>query len=129
MKLNLLTGLILLTLSLVGAAQQSGSSDAGPGDDLDLNALVDRLSNSKALGIFTKLSLKQDIDRFLKSVGNYHKGQGAHSLDQLHERYDAMVHKLVVLLQDKDEDLVKSIDQSRDKVWLMLADEKEFKRL
>lgn len=129
MKLNLLTGLVLLALSLVGVAQQTGSSGAGLGDEFDLNALVDRLSNSKSLGIFTKLSLKGDIDRLLKNVGDYHKGDAKDSLDQLRERYDAMVHKLVVLLQDKDEDLVKSIDQSRDRVWLMLADEKEFKRL
>lgn len=129
MKLNLLTGLVLLALSLVGVAQQTGSSGASSGDDFDLNALVDRLSNSKSLGIFTKLSLKGDIDRLLNNVRDYHKGDAKDSLDQLRERYDAMVHKLVVLLQDKDEDLVKSIDQSRDRVWLMLADENEFKRL
>lgn len=60
-------------------------------------------------------------------IREYHdKGGGEDSLEQLHERYDVMVHKLVVLLQDKDEELVKSIDDGRDKLWAMLADAKKF---
>ena len=48
------------------------------------------------------------------------------SLEQMHERYDLLVSKLVILLQDKDGALVKSIDDGRDKIWVMLSDEKKF---
>jgi hypothetical protein len=108
-------------------AQQSPSDDSDSGGDFDLEALVDRISHSKALGFFTKLSLKLDIDGFLKMVQEYHDKEGADdSLEQLHERYDVMVHKLVALLQDEDEELVESIENGRDKLWAMLADAKKF---
>lgn len=127
MKPRVLLWIALLALSSSVFAQQSGSDDSDAGDDFDLEALVDRISHSKALGFLTKLSLKLDIDGFLKMVQEYHdKGGAEDSLEQLHERYDVMVHKLVVLLQDEDEELVKSIDEGRDKLWVMLADAKKF---
>jgi len=129
MKLNMFLGLLLLTLSLVGLAQQTGSDDSAGRDDFDLDALIDRVSHSKSLGFLTKLSLKQDIDRFLKSIREHHDGTGDSSLEQLREQYDVMIHKLVVLLQDKDKELVKSIDNSRDTLWAILTDEKKFTSL
>ncbi len=95
-------------------------------DDFDLNALVSRISQSKALGLFTKLSLKHDIDGLLENVRKYHDGSGDGSLEQLHERYDVLVHKLMILLQEKDGDLVKSIDDGRDKLWAILSDHEKF---
>lgn len=126
-KPRILLWVALFALSNPVFAQQSGSGEADNGADFDLEALVDRISHSKALGFLTKLSLKLDIDGFLKMVREYHdKGGGDDSLEQLHERYDVMVHKLVVLLQDKDEELVKSIDDGRNKLWAMLADAEKF---
>ena len=126
MKFRALLWAIFLTVSSSAPALQSQPGDAGDRDDFDLDALVDRIAHSKALGFLTKLSLKKDIDGFLKEVRKYHGGDGNSTLEQLHERYDAMVHKLVVLLQEKDQELVKSIDDSRDKLWAMLADAKKF---
>jgi hypothetical protein len=119
-------GLALFTASLGGLAQQNISEDTGNRDDFDLDALIDGVTHAKSLGLLTKLSLKQDVDRFLKSLHNYHDGTTDSSLEQLRERYDVMIHKLVVLLQDKDTELVKSIDDGRDKLWELLSDEKKF---
>ena len=129
MKLNFFLGLVLFTFSLIGLAQQSGSNDSTTGNDFDLDTLIDRVSHSKSLGIFTKLSLKKDIDQLLKNIRDHHGGTGDSSLEQLRERYDVMVHKLVVLLQEKDKELVKSIDDGRDKIWAILSDEKKFANL
>lgn len=126
MKLKAVFGLILLTLSLVGFAQQNGSATFDNSADFDLDALVDRVSHSKFLGFFTKISLKQDIDRLLDSVRDFHNGSGEESLEKARERYDVMVHKLIVLLQDKDKDLAKSIDDGRERLWAILSDEKKF---
>ena len=126
MKLNIILGSILFIFSAFGFAQKSGLDNSDSGDDFDLNALVSRVSHSKALGFFTKLSLKQDIDRLVEDVRNYHGGSGDASLEQLHERYDIEIHKLVVLLQEKDRELVKSIDDGRDKLWAILSDDKKF---
>ena len=119
----------MLVISVATLSQQPLTGDGGSMDDFDLDALVDQIAHSKALGFLTKLSLKRDIDGFLKDVRNYHEGKGGNSLEQLRERYDVLVHKLVVLLQDGDRALVKSIDDSRDKLWAVIADEKKFASL
>ncbi|HEY5627640.1 MAG TPA: hypothetical protein VIR79_06820 [Nitrospira sp.] len=126
MKRQAVLGLVLLTLSLTGFGQHTGTETAGNSDNFDLDALVDRVSNSKSLGFFTKISLKQDIDRLLESIRDLHGGRGEGSLEQARERYDAMVHKLIILLQDKDKELAMSIDDGRDKLWSILADKKKF---
>ncbi len=126
MKLNVFLGSILFIFSVIGLAQQTGSDNSDGGDDFDLDALVSRVSQSKALGFFTKLSLKQDVDRLLKNVRKYHDGSGDGSLERLRERYDVVLHKLVILLQDKDKELVKSIDDGRDKLWAILSDDNKF---
>ncbi len=126
MKLKIILGSLLFLLSVAGLAQQSGSDNSDGADDFDLNALVSRISQSKALGLFTKLSLKHDIDGLLENVRKYHDGSGDGSLEQLHERYDVLVHKLMILLQEKDGELVKSIDDGRDKLWAILSDHEKF---
>ncbi len=126
MKLKIILGSLLFLLSVAGLAQQSGSDNSDGADDFDLNALVSRISQSKALGLFTKLSLKHDIDGLLENVRKYHDGSGDGSLEKLRERYDVLVHKLMILLQEKDGDLVKSIDDGRDKLWAILSDHEKF---
>jgi hypothetical protein len=126
MKLNIILGSLLFLLSVAGLAQQSGSDNSDGTDDFDLNALVSRISQSKALGLFTKLSLKQDIDGLLENVRKYHDGSGDGSLEKLRERYDVLVHKLMILLQEKDGELVQSIDDGRDKLWAILSDHEKF---
>lgn len=128
-SLNTVLGLLLVMFLTAGFAKQSDPGRSDSGDDFDLNALIDRVSGTKAIGFLTKLSLKRDIDRFLDDVRKYHKGTGDLSLEQLRERYDVLVHNLVVLVQDKDQDLVKSIDDGRDKLWALLADENKFETL
>ena len=126
MKLKIILGLLLFLLSVAGLAQQSGTDNSDGADDFDLNALVSRISQSKALGLFTKLSLKHDIDGLLENVRKYHDGSGDGSLEQLRERYDVLVHKLMILLQEKDGELAKSIDDGRDNLWAMLSDHEKF---
>ena len=129
MKLHALFLAAFLALSGAVPALQSESGAAGATDDFDLDTLIDRISHSKALGFLTKLSLKRDIDGFLKDFRAYHDGREENSLEQLRERYDAMVQKLVVLVQDEDQELVKTIDDGREKLWAMLSDEKKFASL
>ena len=126
MKLKIILGSLLFLLSVAGLAQQSGSDNSDGADDFDLNALVSRISQSMALGLFTKLSLKHDIDGLLENVRKYHDGSGDGSLEKLRERYDVLVHKLMILLQEKDGELVKSIDDGRDKLWAILSDHEKF---
>ena len=125
-RLVVLLGIVLLSVSLVGHAQQSNAQDNESHDDFDLDALVDRVSASKSLGFFTKLSLKQDIDQLLAGMRAHHGGSNNDQLAQLRERYDVMVQKLVVLLQDKDKELVQTIHDGQENLWAILSDEKKF---
>lgn len=79
--LQFVLGLLLVMFMTIGFVKQTRSDDTNTGDGFDLNVLIDRVSNSKALGFLTKLSLKRDIDRFLDNVGRYHKGAGDLSLE------------------------------------------------
>ena len=121
-----LLGMLLLSVSLAGLAQQDRSTNSERQDDFDLDALVDRVSHSKALGFFTKLSLKQDVDQLLSSFRAHHDGSENDSIEQLRERYDVMVQKLVILLQEKDQELVQTIHDGRENLWAMLSDEEKF---
>ena len=126
MNLRAAVGVALLVFSVMGHAQQSSVNNGADDKDFDLDTLVDRVSHSKNLGFLTKISLKQDVDQLLESIRKYHAGIGESTLERARERYDVMVHKLIVLLQDKDKELTKSIDDSREKLWAILSDKKRF---
>ncbi len=66
MKLKMILGSVLFIFSVIGLAQHSGSDDSDGADDFDLNVLISRVSQSRALGFLTKLSLKRDVDRLLE---------------------------------------------------------------
>ena len=95
-------------------------------EDLDLDELSDRIANTKAVGILSKLSMKRDVDKLEKDLRAYHKGGVSVTLEQLKERYDLMVHKLLIQIQDKDAQLAKDVARVRDDLWKRLADPDEF---
>jgi len=95
---------------------------------LDLDELEQRLKDTHAIGVFTKLALRNDIDDLLAALRAYHeRGQG--SLASLRERFDLLVMKVMSLLQDDDPDLADAVAKSRDRLWKLLADPTAFARL
>lgn len=99
-----------------------------PAPALDLEGLEQRLKATPALGVLTKLALKNDIDDLVKDVGKFHsKEQG--SLPALRERFDLLVMKVMSLLQDDAPDLADEIARSREGLWHLLADPAEFAKL
>jgi hypothetical protein len=103
--------------------------DADGDGDIDLDDLVKRISDSKAIGTFTKLSLKRDIDGLKRDLKAHHDGTTKGQLEKLHERYDVLVHKLVHLLQEKDPGLAREVSRARTFLWTKLTDPNEFRRL
>ena len=118
--------LSLLVASPVGLAQQAGAQNIDSQDDFHPHQILGRIKDTRALGGLTKLSLKKDYDRLLARALDYHEGDDSISIEQLREQYDVMIHRLTSLLQDKDEELVLFLDDSRDKYWLVLADQQKF---
>jgi hypothetical protein len=92
---------------------------------LDLKSLETRLRETKAVGVFTKLSLKNQVDDLLNQFRAYHKSQ-APALAALRQSYNLLMLKVLALLQDTDPALARDIVASREAIWGILADPKKF---
>ena len=93
---------------------------------LDLEALEAGLQNTKALGFFTKLALKNEVDDLLDGMRRYHAERRGGSLKGLRERFDLLLLKLRTLLQDEDWALAAKLSAGREALWNQLADPVEF---
>jgi len=93
---------------------------------LDLGSLETRLRQTKAIGVFTKLALKNQVDDLLAGFRAYHKQQAAATLAELRRTYDMLMLKALALLQDGDPRLARDIVKSRAAIWSILADRKKF---
>src|SRR6185503_5960463 len=92
---------------------------------LDLDALKARLKATKAIGVFTKISLKNKVDDLVKQFTEHYQGKEP-PLAQLRLSYDLLMMKVLSLLQDKDQPLASEVVSSREAIWALLADEKTF---
>jgi len=93
---------------------------------LDLDKLGTRLRQTKAIGLFTKLELKSQVEDLLDEMEEYHESKSSLDLEQLEEHFNLLVMKLLLLLQDDDPQLHKEIARSRPVLWSTLADPNQF---
>ena len=96
---------------------------------LDLTSLKQRLRDTNAIGVFTKLALKNQVDDLLDKFRKFYGGQLKITLPQLRASYELLVEKVLVLLQDSDPPLAKEIAASREAIWSLLADPQKFATL
>lgn len=97
-----------------------------PEPPLDVAALKARLRNTNAIGVFTKLALKNQMDDLLKQFrAHYQSGQKS-SVASLRQPYDMLVLKVLALVQDGDPSLARTILGSREAIWGILADPEKF---
>ena len=96
---------------------------------LDLTSFEKRLRETTAIGVFTKLSLKNQVDDLLEQLAAFHEGRGHTPLAKLRESYDLLLLKVLSLLQDKDPALARDIAASREALWNLLADPAKFANL
>lgn len=93
---------------------------------LDVAALKTRLRDTNAIGVFTKLTLKNQMDDLLKQFrAHYQSGQKS-SVASLRQPYDMLVLKVLALVQDGDPSLARTISGSREAIWGILADPEKF---
>jgi hypothetical protein len=96
---------------------------------LDLTSLEQRLRETEAIGVFTKIALKNQVDDLLKQFRAFYQGQTRTSLAELRQPYDMLLLKVLSLLQDDDPGLARAIVASREAIWGMLADPDKFATL
>ena len=93
---------------------------------LDLKSLETRLKETQAIGVFTKLTLKNQIDELLDRFRAFYQGKLKTSLAELRRSYDMLVLKVLALLQDTDPPLASAIAGSRDAIWGILSNPAKF---
>ena len=93
---------------------------------LDVASLEQRLKDTKAIGVLTKITLKNQIDDLLNQFRALYQGKLKLTLAELRRPYDLLVLKVLSLLQDGDPALAAAIVASREAIWAVLADPAKF---
>ena len=93
---------------------------------LDLKSLEQRLTDTSAIGVLTKVALKNQVDDLLDQFRAYYQGKLKTTLAELRRPYDLLVLKVIALLQDSDPALASAIAASREAIWGILADPAKF---
>lgn len=93
---------------------------------LDVAALKARLRETSAIGLFTKLALKNQMDDLLKQFRAHYQDGHLPSLASLRQPYDMLLLKVLAVVQDGDPSLARTISESREAIWGILADPEKF---
>jgi hypothetical protein len=93
---------------------------------LNLAALTQRLRDTAALGVFTKLSLKNEVDDLLDEFRAYHRHESTTPLPELRRRYDSLLRDVLSRIQSDDPPLAADIASSREAIWAVLSDPQKF---
>ena len=107
----------------------SASPQAEPAPALDLKTLEQQLKDTKAIGFFTKITLKNQVDDLLDQFRKYYRGKATLTMADLRRSYDLLMMKVLSLLQDEDQKLASAIVSSREAIWALLADPTTFATL
>src|SRR5215469_1591775 len=119
------TGPATAATAAAGAAALPPAKAATP-PPLDLKGLEQRLRDTRAIGLFTKLSLKNQVDDLLAQFKAFHQGQPGVTVGQLRQKYELLLMKVVTLLQDGDPTLASAVSSSREAIWEVLTDPQKF---
>lgn len=111
----------------LAAAAAPAEPTASP--TLDLDGLEQRLRDTHAIGVFTKLSLKNQVDDLLDQFRGFHEGKIKVALADLRQRYEQLLLEVITLLQDSDDQLANAVASSREAIWGILADPKAFAKI
>ncbi len=88
---------------------------------LDLRTLEERLKGTSAIGVLTKLSLKNQVDDLIAKFKTYHAGARPPTLTELNPSFDLLLMKELSL----DAALARDINASRDAIWGVLTDKQK----
>ena len=96
---------------------------------LDLKGLTAQLKATKAIGVFSKLSLKNKVDDLLQQFSEHYEGRAQPSMAELRQFYNLLMIKVLTMVQDDDRPLAAAIVASREPIWTLLSNPKTFATL
>lgn len=109
------------------AVETVDMEDVGPeGSEFNVGELKVQLRKSRAIGFFTKLELRNQVNDLLNDFQKYHESDGRLTIDELKERFDLLLLKIMTLLQDDDPELHQEIVTARTGLWDILVDRNKF---
>ncbi|MDP9087968.1 MAG: hypothetical protein M3O26_04410 [Pseudomonadota bacterium] len=111
------------------AAAKAAPPEPPKSPSLDLPTLEQRLKDTRAIGVFTKLSLKNQVDDLLSELRAYHAGSSTTPQPVLRQKYDTLIIKVLTLLQNGDPQLAGAVASSREALWGILMDPKKFSQI
>ena len=114
---------------VVAAALPAAAPSTPSAVALDLTALKARLKDTKAIGLFTKIALKNQVDDLLDRFRAHYEGKTKVTMTELRRSFDLLMMKVLSLLQDDDQTLASAIVASREAIWGILADPAKFATL
>ena len=114
------------TAAAAAGTPRATPSKAATPPPLDLKGLEQRLRDTGAIGLFTKLSLKNQVDDLLAQFKAFHQGQSGVTVGQLRQKYELLLMKVITLLQEGDPALASAISSSREAIWNVLTDPQKF---
>ena len=122
--LPLLVMSVVLSIPVNAHDPSSPRSGCPPVEEeiVDLQLLADMLADTKAVGLFTKLSLKKDIEKMLLRLSKFHDGKSKFTLEQLEEQYNLLLMKIAIHLQDNDLTLHRHLCNAWLEIWEDLRD-------
>ena len=106
-----------------------GSTNGYPIPTFSITNLVARIRETGAIGFFTKLALKNQIEDLLSQFREFHEGVSNTILSVLKDQFNLLLMKVITLLQDDDSKLFQDIVSARELLWINLADPEQFERL
>lgn len=93
----------------------------------NVDVLVDRMKETKAIGVITKLSLKNQVDDLLEQADEIKStnGEVAEEKSALRENFEGLILKTVTLLnKGKDYTLAEYIYLAREELWKSIMENK-----
>jgi len=134
--------LLLLTTTVAMAGEQAGQSKVATAavhvqqlakvhdaqsqaeDVANVQVLEDRLKKTRAIGIFTKLAIRNDIMDLVDEIRTYRKkAQLQNRLKEIRSSFDGLILKIMALLED-DPALSRDLYTNRELLWNSLLEVK-----
>ncbi len=108
------------------AAPETSNQKTPP---LDLASLEQRLKDTPAIGVLTKIALKNQVDDLLTQFRNFYAGKVKTTVGELRRSYDLLILKVLSLLQNSDAALAAALAASREAIWGILSDPAKFAKI
>lgn len=89
---------------------------------LDVAGLKARLRDTDAIGVLTKLALRNQMDDLMQKFRVHYQGGQKTSVAALRQPYDLLVRRVLSVVQSGDPSLARAISASHEAIWRLLAD-------